>query len=65
MNKNDSQQLISTHGVDKIIERLEPYVTQRRKERIEAVINTRLKDVHLAVDCPADINNASENERFR
>ncbi len=58
MNKNDSQQLVSTHGVDKIIERLEPYVTQRRKERIEAVINARLKDVHLAVECPADINNA-------
>lgn len=41
-----------------IIKKLEPYVSDRRRGRIDSVIASRLDSIHLAIESPADINNA-------
>jgi len=41
-----------------IIESLNPFVTERRKERIKNVLDYRLSSIYLAMECPSDINNA-------
>lgn len=43
---------------EKTIQALEPYLTEARKTRIEAVICERLSSLHLAVESPSDIHNA-------
>lgn len=41
-----------------IIEQLAPFVTERRKAKIQAVLDHRLSSIHLAIESPSDINNA-------
>lgn len=41
-----------------ILQKIEPLLTEQRKARIEAVLNYRLKNIHLALEAPSDINNA-------
>lgn len=41
-----------------IIERLEPYVTAKRQQRIKQCLQHRLADIHLAMESTADIHNA-------
>ena len=52
------EQLIKQHGAASIIKALEPFVTDRRKKRIEDVLAHRLDSIHLAIESPFDINNA-------
>lgn len=57
MNKEQNR-LIEQHGALSIIEALEPFITERRKERIKIVLNSRLNSIQLAIESPSDINNA-------
>lgn len=57
MNKKHSD-LIKKYGGDAIVKRLDPYLTAKRKKRIAAVLDARLQSIQLAIEHPADINNA-------
>ncbi len=52
------EQLFYQHNPDKIIKILSPYLSDHRKSRIDAVIQHRLNSITLAIENPADINNA-------
>ncbi len=41
-----------------IVTELEPYLSERRKNRIAEVLTARLHSIQLAIEAPADINNA-------
>jgi tRNA (guanosine-2'-O-)-methyltransferase len=41
-----------------IISALENYISSPRKEKINAVVDGRLDSIHLAIEAPANINNA-------
>lgn len=56
--KKNHHSVIEQHGANAIIEALEPFVTDRRKARINSVLSHRLDSIHLAIECPSDINNA-------
>jgi tRNA (guanosine-2'-O-)-methyltransferase len=45
-------------GSQKIIERLSPYLTIERKEKIIPVVDQRIKSIQAAVEDPLDIHNA-------
>ncbi len=44
---------------DRVVETLAPYLTARRKARIEAMIEGRLMSVQVAVEAPSDPHNAA------
>lgn len=41
-----------------VVEQLAPFINDRRKSKIEAVITNRLQSIQLAIEAPSDINNA-------
>lgn len=45
-------------GADAIIQKLVPYLTEERKERILPVVDHRIKSIQVAVEDPSDIHNA-------
>lgn len=47
---------MQTH--QEITEKLGPYLTERRKHRIETVLHNRLNGIQLAIESPSNINNA-------
>lgn len=51
-------QLLIDHDAQKIIRLLSPYLTDQRKAKIDAVIQNRIESITLAIEHPADINNA-------
>jgi tRNA (guanosine-2'-O-)-methyltransferase len=58
-NSSDiKKKLLSEHPEQYIIDTLQPYLTDARRERIDAVIECRLNSIQLAIECPSDINNA-------
>lgn len=58
MPHDNNKKILAAHSAEYIIEQLDPFVTDRRKERINAVIDARLSSIQLAIECPSDINNA-------
>ena len=58
MHSTDKQLLLQNQDPQRIIEALEPYITEPRKQRIEAVLARRLYNLQLAIESPCDINNA-------
>ena len=58
MSTPEQQQRIAQFGADHVVETLEPFVSESRKQRINAVIDSRLHSIQLAIECPSDINNA-------
>lgn len=54
----EQHDILTHHSTNDIIEQLSPYINQERQDRISAVIRNRLKSIQLALECPADINNA-------
>lgn len=62
--KNDlCKQLFQDHKPDKIIKALSPYLTDKRKLKIDKVIQARIHGITLALENPADINNALASVR--
>lgn len=57
MNEVESE-LIKKYGSNVIIKRLDPYLTDNRKNRIQVILDARLKSIQLAIERPSDINNA-------
>ncbi len=58
MLKSEQDQLIEKHGSETLIDVLGPYVTDNRKERINTVLNGRLRTIQLAMEAPSDLHNA-------
>ncbi|MCH9643516.1 MAG: RNA methyltransferase [Gammaproteobacteria bacterium] len=50
--------LLQQHNTQDIIDKLGPYLTELRRQRIEQVISSRLESIQLAIESPSDINNA-------
>lgn len=49
---------LNAHSPSLVIDALEPLIYTARKARIDAVIAKRIQHIQLAIECPADINNA-------
>lgn len=58
MNKSQQHLLIQRYGAEKIISQLQSYVSPRRQQRIEQVLDNRLQSIQVALEMPADIHNA-------
>ncbi len=58
MKNTQFQSLVDQAGSETIIRLLEPYLTPQRQQRIDTVIANRLTSIELAIESPADINNA-------
>lgn len=57
--KFSQQEFILKHNpADVIIDTLTPYINDTRQQRINSVINARINHIQLAIECPADVNNA-------
>ena len=59
MRDREFDELVAREGAEAICERLAPYVTERRKARIDQVVAARLHDVQVAVEEPYDPHNAA------
>ncbi|PIZ04975.1 MAG: hypothetical protein COY58_01535 [Gammaproteobacteria bacterium CG_4_10_14_0_8_um_filter_38_16] len=58
MKNKIAQSLFEKYACSHIINTLLPFITDQRKARIESVIQYRLDSITLALENPADINNA-------
>lgn len=54
----EQSHILAHYTSDHIIEQLSPYINHDRQNRITHVIHNRLKNIQLALECTADINNA-------
>ena len=57
MEKQDHH-FIKKYGSHTLITLLEDFITEKRKQRIQAVLDNRLDSIQLAIESPADIHNA-------
>ncbi len=58
MKIQQRRELIEQYGPETIIEKLDPYINDRRKVRIDTVLKHRLNSIQLAIEAPSDIHNA-------
>jgi tRNA (guanosine-2'-O-)-methyltransferase len=58
MKNSKTKQLIDTIPSPTLVDLFEPYVTDKRKARIDEVLSGRLSSIQLAIEAPSDINNA-------
>lgn len=58
MKNKISEHLLQQYAPEQIIQALSPYLTLPRQTRIDSVIQHRLNSITLAIENPADINNA-------
>lgn len=59
MNRDTFRALAERHGVEAMTEALAPFVSERRRARIEAVLGGRLRSLHVAIEAPYDPHNAA------
>ena len=59
MQRHEFEALARHYGPEVMIERLRPFVSERRLARIEAVLAARLRSVEVAVEAPYDPHNAA------
>ncbi|MCA9707211.1 MAG: RNA methyltransferase [Myxococcales bacterium] len=59
MDLHSAQALVEAHGAPQVTEALQPFVTEARRARIEAVLDGRMASVHVAVEAPSDPHNAA------
>lgn len=59
MKRDEITKLVDHYGLDAMLEALTPYVSERRRERIEAVLDARLASVQVAIENPYDPHNAA------
>ncbi|MCB1110947.1 MAG: RNA methyltransferase [Chlamydiia bacterium] len=52
------QEILKTYPSQKIIETLQPYLSEERIEGMNAVLSHRIHGVHVAIEAPYDIHNA-------
>ncbi len=58
MNETTQHLLIKNLGAEKIVAQLQPFVSPRRQQRIEQVLNNRLQSIQIALEMPTDLHNA-------
>ena len=58
MKHAEQKPILDQYPPNVISDQLERYINPKRKERIESVISGRLQSIQLAIESPADINNA-------
>lgn len=58
MYRNHFLELVACYGVEKIAEILSPHLLDRRKARIEKMLEARLGSIEVAIEAPADPYNA-------
>jgi tRNA (guanosine-2'-O-)-methyltransferase len=59
VTRDEFDQLAQRYGAATMVERLQPFVSERRRARIEAVLSARLRSVEVAIECPHDPHNAA------
>lgn len=59
MKRREIEQIVAEHGPAAVVERLDEYLTDARRARIDAVLAARLASVEVAMEAPYDPNNAS------
>lgn len=59
MQRNELEMIIDLQGPSTVVERLHPYLSESRRERIETVVAARLDGVEVALESPYDPRNAS------
>lgn len=59
MDLQAAEALVDEHGADRVAQALGPYLTEARRERIEAVLDGRMQSVQVAIEAPADPRNAA------
>lgn len=58
MTETTQNLLIKRYGAENIIAKIQAYVSPRRQQRIQAVLDNRLQSIQVALEMPADIHNA-------
>ena|SRR3990167_3164456 len=58
MKNKSYAELLKRYDSDTIVDCLTPYITTKRKQRIDMVLDHRLHNIQLAIESPSDINNA-------
>lgn len=59
MRRTEFEQLAGQYGAASITAALTPYLTEQRRERIEAVLRGRLRSLEVAIEQPYDPHNAA------
>jgi tRNA (guanosine-2'-O-)-methyltransferase len=59
VHRREFEALAAQYGAAAMIEALEPYLTEARRARIEAVLAGRLRGVEVAIEAPYDPHNAA------
>lgn len=59
MTRAQFDRLVAHYGARAIIEGLRPYVSERRRARIDAVLSARLRSLQVAIERPYDPHNAA------
>ncbi|MFO7563475.1 MAG: RNA methyltransferase [Enhygromyxa sp.] len=58
-SRSEFEALAAHYGAGAMIEALRPYLTEQRRERIEAVLRGRLRGLEVAIERPYDPHNAA------
>lgn len=59
MDLHAAEALVAEHGAERVIDALAPFLTKARRARIEAVLDGRMRSVHVAIEAPSDPHNAA------
>ena len=59
MHRSEQERLVGHYGAERIIEGLTPFVSERRRQRIEQVLGARLRSMQVAIERPYDPHNAA------
>ena len=59
MTRVEFDKLVAHYGASAILEGLEPFISDRRRARIDAVLSARLRSVQVAIERPYDPHNAA------
>ncbi|GJM06712.1 MAG: hypothetical protein DHS20C10_04460 [marine bacterium B5-7] len=53
------ERILQQHGAESVINTVQPFLTEKRQERIATVIPQRLQSIHIAAESPCDPRNAA------
>jgi tRNA (guanosine-2'-O-)-methyltransferase len=59
MHRQHCEELIDEYGTAAVVDALGPFITPRRRERIDTMLHKRLAGIHIAIEAPCDPHNAS------
>lgn len=59
MDSSDARQLVGDYGIDRVIEVLSPFVTESRLQRIEEILDARLKSIAIVLENLHDPHNGA------